>query len=515
MIIRKSIPIIVILLLIAGLVAGCSTGKNPGSDSSGKSKNVLKVGWDWDVTPTDPVKSAYFYQRAGILETLVDVDFDGNLKPGLATAWECLSPTAWKFSLRPGVRFHDGTSLDSKAVKFVFERLAANSKLIPIGSVETPIGNEVVINTTRPFVAMPAYCATSTTAIYAPGSVQDGKFTKPIGTGPFNFIEYTPDKGVYCQAFQSYWKGIPNFSEVINRYIPEGQTRVMALQSGEVDLIRMVPPASAKVLASKSDFVVQSTPVARTRQIVFNTRKAPLDDLNVRQALNYAIDRKAITDSVLEGYGETAVGLFPPNLPWGSPNLKGYSYDPDKARDLLEKAGWKDVDGDGVREKKDNKLELVLETYSARPELPVIAEAIQSQLGATGIKVKLEIKEMGAVEKSLMSKGYDMLLMARGLAFTPDPSVALDDFKSDTKSAWRPNYANPRLDNLLVQALGTMDEKKRKELYDQVQEIIEQDAPVAFLSYYVQIDAHKKSLQNYRIHPTEANVLTEQLYFKN
>lgn len=504
----------VILLLIAGLGAGCSTGKTAGSDSSGKSKNVLKVGWDWDLAPTDPVKSAYVYQRAGILETLVDVDFDGNLKPGLATAWECLSPTAWKFTLRPGVRFHDGTSLDSKAVKFVFERLAANSKLIPISSVETPTNNEVVINTTRPFVAMPAYCATSTTAIYAPGSVQDGKFTKPVGTGPYQFMEYTPDKGVYCQAFQSYWKGVPNFREVINRHIPDGQTRVMALQSGEVDLIRMVPPASAKVLASNPDFVVQTAPIARTRQIIFNTGKAPLDDLNVRQAINYAIDRKAIVNSVLEGHGEPAVGLFPPNLPWGSPNLKGYSYEPGKAGDLLEKTGWKDVDGDGVRENKGNKLELVLETYGDRPELPLIAQVVQSQLGAVGIRVKIETKEYGAIEKTLTAKKYDMVLMARGLAFTPDPSVALDDFKSDSKSTWRPNYANPRVDNLLEQALGTTDEKKRKELYEQVQEIIEQDAPVAFLNYYVQIDAHKKSLHNYRIHPTEAHVITEKLSFK-
>jgi len=353
MIIHKSMAIMVILLLIAGLAAGCSTGRTgSGSDINGKSKNVLKVGWDWDVTPTDPVKSAYFYQRAGILETLVDVDFEGNLKPGLATAWECLSPTAWKFTLRPGVRFHDGTSMNSKAVKFVFDRLAANSKLIPISSVETPADNEVVVNTTRPFIAMPAYCATSTTAIYAPGSLQDGKFAKPVGTGPFKFIEYTPDKGVYCQAFHSYWKEAPKFSEVINRYIPEGQTRLMALQSGEVDLIRMVPPAGAKVLAGNPDFVVQSAPVARTRQIIFNTGKAPLDDLNVRQAINYAIDRKAIVDSVLEGYGEAAVGLFPPNLPWGSPNLKGYSYDLNKAGDLLEKAGWKDIDGDGVKGKQ-------------------------------------------------------------------------------------------------------------------------------------------------------------------
>jgi len=160
-------------------------------------------------------------------------------------------------------------------------------------------------------------------------------------------------------------------------------------------------------------------------------------------------------------------------------------------------------------------MELILETYNDRPELPFIAQVVQSQLGAVGIRVKIETKEYGAVEKSLTAKGYDMVLMARGLAFTPDPSVPLDDFKSDSKSTWRPIYANPRVDNLLEQALGTTDEKNRKELYKQVQEIIEQDAPVTFLSYYMQIDAHKKSLQNYQVHPTEANVLTEKLCFKN
>jgi peptide/nickel transport system substrate-binding protein len=502
------------LLLIAGLVAGCSTGKSGSvSDSSGTSKGVLKVGWGWDLAPADPLKGG-FYRTAGIMETLVDLNYDGSLKPELAVAWESLSPTVWKFTLRPGVRFHDGTSLDSKAVKFVFDRLAANSKFIPVSSVETPADNEVIIKTSKPFVAMPAYCANTQTVIYASGSVQDGKFTRPVGTGPYQFIEYTPDKGVYCQAFQNYWKEAPKISEVVFKYIPDGQTRVMALQSGEVDLIHMVPPASAKVLASNPDFVVQSAPVTRMQQINLNPGKAPLDDLNVRQAINHAIDRKAIVDSVLEGYGEPAVGLFPPNLPWGSPNLKGYPYDPGKAGDLLEKAGWKDVDGDGVRENKGNKLELVLESYPARPEIALIAEAVQAQLGAVGIRVKIETKEYGAVYKSLMSKKYDMALMSWGVAFTPDPSVALDFFKSDSKVQWRANYDNPRVDNLLDQALDTTDEKKRQELYEQVQEIIEQDAPVAFLNYYVQIDAHKKSLQNYRIHPTETHVITEKLSFK-
>ncbi|MCL6557725.1 MAG: hypothetical protein K6U74_02780, partial [Firmicutes bacterium] len=144
--------------------------------------------------------------------------------------------------------------------------------------------------------------------------------------------------------------------------------------------------------------------------------------------------------TVLPSFNVTTRKYFP----WDSPDLKGYSHDAGKAGDLLENAGWKDVDGDGVRENKGNKLELVLETYGDRPELPVIAQVVQSQLGAVGIRVKIETKEYGAVEKSLTGKGYDMVLMARGLAFTPDPSVALDDFKSDSKSTWRPNYTNPR-----------------------------------------------------------------------
>jgi peptide/nickel transport system substrate-binding protein len=512
----KSIAVFTFLVLLVATAAGCSS--KTAADNAASGGNTLTVGWDGatvpnNLAPVDPVKTPWFYNRAGILEALVDVDFTGKLQPGVAASWKQTSPTAWSITLKSGVKFHDGTPVNAAAIKFVLDRFAAGSKAIPIASVEASGDGEVVITASKPVLNMPALLATPQTVVYAQSSMQGDKFVQPVGTGPYVFVYYDSGTGIVtCKANEDYWNGKPQIDTIINKYIPDNQARIMALQSGEVDFIRTVSAESAKMLAANPDLEVVSDNVSRNRQIVFNTEKAPLNELAVRQAISYAIDRKAIITSVLGGFGDPAVGFFPPNLSsWGNPNLKGYGYDKDKASSLLDEAGWKDTDNDGVRDKNGKKLELLLETYPDRPELAGVAQVVQAQLKAVGIKVTIEIKEYSATENSLKARTFEMVLMARGLAFTPDPLIALNDFTSKPTAAWSPVYSNAKVDELMTQASQTTDPQKQQELINEVQSIIEQDAPAVFLNYYVEIDAYKKGLQNFKIHPSEVHMFTEKL----
>ncbi|SCM83209.1 putative Oligopeptide ABC transporter, solute-binding protein [uncultured Sporomusa sp.] len=505
---QKKMCLFVLLVFALTALAGCG-----GKPASAPANTTLKVGWDFEMPIADPVKSGYFLVRSGIMETLVAVDFDGRLVPGLALEWQAIDATAWKFTLRPNVKFHDGSLMTAKSVKLAVERFAETAKTIPLDSIEIVSDHEILIKTRKPVVALPAYLATPESSIYGEKAMVDGKFTSLIGTGPYKFVQVAQDKSIVTEGFAEYWKGAPHIKQVINRHYPDAQTRFMALQSGEVDFIRNVLPANAKLLQGNAGYQVAISPVGRVRVIYFNTEQAGLADHEVRLAISHALDREAIVKDVLGGYSKAAAGMFPDNLPWGNPAIKASEHSVATAKTLLDKAGWVD-NGSGIREKQGKKLEFNLITYRSRPELPDIALVVQAQLAAVGIKLNIQVADIGAAEKAMASKNFDMVLVARGLAFTPDPSIAFEDFRSTSMSKYRPNYVNKELDSLLEGALRETDPAKRQADYYQAQEIIDKEIPAIFLNYYVHVDAYKKTLRNFRIHPTEAHVLTSDLQFQ-
>ena len=499
---------VVLLILAVAAAAGCG-----GKTATAPASTILKVGWDFEMPIADPVKAGFFLVRCGIMETLVDVDFDGKLVPGLALEWQAVDPTAWKFRLRPNVKFHDGSPMTANSVKLAVKRFAETAKTIPLQSIDIVSDTELIIRTRTPAVALPAYLATPEAAIYGEKAMVDGVFTSLIGTGPYKFVQVAQDKSIITEGFADYWQGAPQIKQVINRHYPDAQTRFMALQSGEVDLIRNVLASNAKLLQGNGNYKLDVNPVGRVRVLYFNTERDGLADRDVRQAINYALDKEAIVKDVLKGYGKTAAGMFPANLPWGNPAIKAGEHSVSKAKELLDKAGWVD-NGSGVREKQGKKLAFTLLTYSTRAELPNVAQVIQAELAAVGIKLNIQVAEMGVLEKGMVSKNFDMTLVARGLAFTPDPAIAFEDFRSTSKSKYRPNYVNNEMDTLLEGALTEPDQAKRQAAYYRVQEIIDQEIPAVFLNYYVQVDAYKKNLQNFRIHPTELHVLTGDLQWQ-
>lgn len=504
---KKKEGILFILLALVVLGAGCT-------DKEQKEEiQTLSISGQWSPQTIDPHLSGFMHQRLGYVETLVGVDYEGKIIPNLAKSWEVSSDgKKWTFELKDGIQFHDGTPFTAKIMKESLERSFIQSASvfgkIPVTSIEAPDNLTLVISLNSTFPALPAYLSKGESAALAPGSYDaNGNVTKPIGTGPFIFESWKPEEEIVFVKNPDYWGHVASVDKIIYRIMPEALTRKMLLDSKDIQIAMILSPDIAEGYTEKADYTVLEQPIARVRMMTFNTEKEPFNDKKVRQAINYAIDRETIVNSVLSGYGTTAEGLFPPQFYWANKDIAPYNYDTEKAKSLLNEAGWVDSNGDGIRDKNGKPLKITLVTYPERAELPPIAEVIQQQLNKVGIETELKVLNYDAAE-SLRYKGdFNIFLVGRGLLFVPDPDeIMMTDYHSNGTSidglgAYR--WHNDTVDQLIEQARTTSDEAVRKELYDEVQAIVVEEAPVAYLNYYVNIDVTTSNIKGYRLHPTE------------
>ena len=504
---KRKEGILFILLALVVLGAGCT-------DKEQKQEiQTLSVSGQWSPNTIDPHLSGYMPQRLGYAETLVGVDYAGKMIPNLAKSWEASGDgKKWTLILRDGVRFHDGTPFTAEIMKESLERSFNKSasvfKKIPVTSIESPDNLTLIINLNSTFPALPAYLSKGESAALAPGSYDaDGNVTKPIGTGPFIFESWKPEEEIVVVKNNNYWGQVASVDKVIYRIIPEELTRKMLMDSKDIQIAMILSPEIAEKYTTEANYTVLQQPIARVRMMGFNTEKEPFNDKKVRQAVNYAIDREAIVNYVLHGYGTTAAGLFPPEFYWANKDIAPYTYEPEKAKSLLNEAGWTDSNGDGTLDKDGKALKITLVTYPERAELPPIAEVIQQQLKKVGIDTELKVLNTDAAN-SLRNKGeFDIFLVGRGLLFVPDPDeIMMTDYHSSgtSEDGWGAyRWHNDRVDELLEQARTTSDLAARKKLYDEVQAIVVEEAPVSYLNYYVNIDVTNSNIKGYHLHPTE------------
>ncbi|HII01853.1 TPA: ABC transporter substrate-binding protein [Methanosarcinaceae archaeon] len=512
---KRKDGILLILLALVVIGAGCTDQEQQ------EELQTLSISGQWSPNTIDPHLSGYISQRLGYAETLVGVDYEGKIIPSLAKSWDVSSDGKnWTFTLREGVLFHDGNPFTAGTMKTSLERSFVQSEAIfgkiPVSAIEAPDNLTLVISLDSPFPALPAYLSKAESAALAPGSYDaDGNVVKPVGTGPFVFESWKPEEEIVIVKNPNYWGQVASVDKVIYRIMPEALTRKMLLDSKEIRIAMILSPEIAEGYTEKDGYTVLQQPIARVRMLGFNTAKEPFDDKRVRQAVNHAIDRESIVTYVLHGYGTTAAGLFPPGFYWANREIAPYTYDTEKAKALLEEAGWTDTDGDGTLDKDGKPLKIKLVTYPERAELPEISEVIQQQLKKVGIETELKVLNVDAAN-SLRNKGeFDIFLVGRGLLFVPDPDeIMMTDYHSNGTSvdgwgAYR--WHNARVDELLEEARTTSDLAVRKELYDAAQAIIVEEVPVAYLNYYVNIDATTSDIEGYRLHPTEYSLHLENV----
>jgi peptide/nickel transport system substrate-binding protein len=510
------LSILAIMVLVSGI--GICAAED-------KSDKTLVVGDLFDITASslDPAQegSGLLADKAQIIETLVGVNADMSLKPKLAESWSMIDDRTWEFKLRDNVYFHDGSKMTADSVKFSIERAnSLNSRvpsLLKLDSIEVVDPLTIRIHTKEPNYILPAdlhYAAPL--GIISPKSVNDkGEIDKPIGTGPFSFESYDEKTHVMTVTKNDkWWGGDVLLDKIVIKPITDPNTRALSIENGEVDFTVDVPYSEIERLNGTSGISVDKFENSRLTYMNINLKKEPFDDVRVRKAIAYGMDRQSIVKYVLFGVGTPAVGIFRPDFYWTDKDLKAYDYNVEKAKSLLEEAGWKDSNGDGIVDKNGKNFEMSLITSPNRPSLPLMAEAIAGQLKEVGIKANVEILESGVVSDRQKKGEWDVTMSAVSVAMVPDASYILESFFTSGGTSNK-GYKNSEVDQLLEDAAGSKDEEERISMYKEVQSIIQEEVPIIPLTYYQMVVAKKDYVKGYVFDYTSHDyTLTPETYIE-
>jgi peptide/nickel transport system substrate-binding protein len=438
-----------------------------------------------------------------VFETLFRLDYDekGNLviKPWLAVEYKWLNETALEVKLRKGVKFHCGGEFNADAVGFSIKRLKeiggpAASAIAPVNNVIIVDNYTVIFLLKHPFAPLPYVFTYGPIAIVSPADP-----TK-CGTGPYKLVKWEKGVETVFERFDDYWGPKPPIKRIIWKPIPDDASRVAALEAGTVDYIDSVPPQEIARLQAKG-FRILEIPGIRTMFVGFNIERWPWNITEVRQALNYAIDKKAIIDKLFLGHAEIMTSVVHPAI-WSYKPMPVYPYDPEKAKQMLK----------AFNIPEGLKVELATSTGRYLLDREVV-EAVAAYLRQIGLNVEVKIYDWATYMKILSEGRFDLYFLgvAGGIYGDPDGCLWL---LFRTKAGFNDmRYSNPEVDNLLDKARASLNIEERKMLYEQAQEIIWREAPWIFLYYQPVIVAFRPDLEGVKVYPSEAFWIGEA-YFK-
>jgi peptide/nickel transport system substrate-binding protein len=456
---------------------------------------------------------------SNVLETLLVMNEQMQIVPGLASRYEVVSPTRVRFWLRPNVRFHDGTVLDAAAVRFSFERaLRAQPPARWATVVSVPLAIEVVdaltldAVTREPYGALLHVLAMAYTGIVSPAAVQrlgEAFSRAPVGTGPFRFVEWRTNTRVILERNPDYWGPRAFLDRVVFRVIPEEGTRILALQVGDADMVLQPSPAHLPTLRRDARFTVHEVNGLRVVYAAMNTTAPPLDDPLVRRALIHAVDRNALLTHVLEGAGLPVRSVIAPGV-FGFKDMdldRRYPYDPPRARALLAQAGWS-PGTDGIMRKGGQRLALdwlsMRGTYLRDGEL---TEAVAAMLREAGVDVAVDFRDWAAVFKEVRGDPLSRHLFTWGFtSATGDADYSLDGMFHTRRPGTAVNntrYSNPRVDSLLERARRSLDPAERSQLYGEVQDTLASDLVWIPLYTTKEIVLTRAKVRGFVVHPVD------------
>ncbi len=482
----------VVLMLSAFLAAACGpttapTPAPPASNPASIPGGTLRVGLPFISQPPDPVRGGFQPVQTGVAETLFKLGADLKPEPWLATNARQLDEQTWEITLRQGVKFHNGDLMDATAVKASLDRAGAKSprakNLLDISQLEVTDASTVIITTNKPSPILPALLTELSAGIVnaaAAEALGDAFTEKPVLTGPFMVERFQLDKELAVVRHPDYWGTPALLDRVIFLYLPDNNSRVLALQSGDIDIAVNIAPESAATVAADRNLAVRSAPPIYLEFLYLNHQRGPWKDARVRQAVASAIDREGLVKAISQNQAITATGPFPPAM-FACPQLRGISFDPSRARVLLAEAGYRDNDGDGIVEKEGQPLAMKLLTYRQRPELPPMAEAIQAALKTVGIKVEVALVEQ--IDAALRQGDWDGAMYFTTMGISGDPYLNLSQYFNTGGSANFGGYSNPLVDGVTAQLRVAKLRQTREDLACSASQSIVDDVAVVPLLY--------------------------------
>ena len=463
-------------------------------------KDTIVWGQGADITSLDPhqgKETPAVQVTNHIFDTLTVVNRDtGELEPQIAESWEQIDDTTWQFKIRQGIKFHDGTELTADDVKFSLDR-AINSAAVSyvidfVASVDKIDDYTVQLNLKAPYGPILRNLSVPFTAIVPKAVVEadeEGFTLNPVGSGPYKFVSWSQGDSCKLEAFEDYFDGAPETQNLVMKVIPEAAQRTIALETGEVDLAYDILPNDISKIEENPDLTMFEAPSLTCFYISFNMKKAPFDNEKVRTAINYAIDRQLIIDTIASGAGQPADAIIAPAV-FGYYSPGTYEYDPEKAKALMEEAGY----GDGF------STTLWVNDNQERIE---VCQAISAMLMDIGIECQVEVMEFGTFIQRSTDGEHEMAYFG-WVTSTTDADYtyySLEHSSQQGAAGNRTFLADPEVDALVEEGRSSSDENERLEAYKNLAIKlfeINNNAPV----YYTHITAGAgNKVENFVIDP--------------
>jgi len=460
-------------------------------------------------SPNEPSVSDINYENVGpdhtfaIMSKLVNLDYHtGAIIPDLAERWDVSQDgKVYTFYLARNVKFHDGHSCTSADVKWTIESILKEkgyyaAQLSGIDKIEAPDDNTVKITLKQVDPSFMATMAIYYSPVILPKHLYEGTDVrknplekKPIGTGPFKLQEWAEGSHMVLVRNDDYFKGRPYLEKVVIRFSQSWAVVLSAWRSGEIHMSMDYPPyAEVAVLEKVPEIQVAKMPGSSIMHVDFNLNRKPFSDLKVRQALAAAMDVDDINRKVYAGYCTPFLGMYMPSVEWAyNPNAKQPSYDPQKAEQLLDEAGYK-RGSDGIRFKM--KFDAANEM-----QMPALGEVLREQYRKIGVDVSLEVTDWGMfADRVFTKKDFDMAVS--GGAIFPDPNL-LARYIGAGQSRNCMGYSNPRIEELLKMGRAEVNQAERKKIYFEVQEILARDLPRLSVVGWVNVHPFRKEFQGF------------------
>ena len=491
---------LIFLMLACAILSACGDKRSTKDDA-------IVVGIGTNPTQLDPRLSqdaiSSKVQRF-IFSRLISHNHEGRIVMELAVKWERPTPLVHRFELRRGVRFHNGAALTSSDVKYTFDSIRDPSLASPkaaglkeLARIETPTSHSVVFHLKEPSAS---FAESLMVGILPKSARETGKrfAQKPIGTGPFEFVDFTPDNRITLKAFPGHFAGKPAYERLIFRILPEETIRVLELESGGVDFLQnsFSPDILPRFINNKR-LKIRKRLGTNFSYIGFNLEDPILSKRKVRRALAHAIDRRPIVRFIHKGLVQEADSLLPPDHWAHQQGLPNYAHRPELAMKLLDEAGYPDPDGPGPKP----RFTLVYKT--SQNELGRrIATVFGHQLERVGIKMKIRSYEWGTFFGDIRNGNFQLYSLTWvGIS---DPDIYRYIFHSrfmPPAGLNRGRYRNARVDTLLEQARQPIPPQARARLYGQVQRILGDELPYINLWHSVNVAVFDKRISGYQVYP--------------